>query len=370
MQLGIEAGLATPALAERVGRWSAEHEQEQVRALLAQEHGVTWSVKSVRKVTAALREGLASFREAAQVAKVLELLEQARTSRGRHGPVLVAGRDGIHVPLRDEGYHEGATGTVSVLDRRGRRLGTVYLGQMPEAGQGTLSAQLTALLTQVLTTWHARGRRAPRLAYVTDAGNHPRDYYQRVLRRMADPWRPGQRLEWQWIVDFWHACGYVNKLAEGLFGEGATACGWFRKWRRWLRDRSGGVTEVLRSAMWYYNNGRKRSKAQEELFWKGYEYLRKHGVWMQYADYRRQGLCIGSGVTEAACKTVFAERLKRSGMTWSRVGGQVILDLRVLVLSGIWQQVHSAYLSSRPQPTTVQQPSHVYDSSQNLTNAA
>jgi hypothetical protein len=30
-QLGIEAGVATPALAERVGLWSAEHAQEQVR---------------------------------------------------------------------------------------------------------------------------------------------------------------------------------------------------------------------------------------------------------------------------------------------------------------------------------------------------
>ena len=67
---------------------------------------------------------------------------------------------------------------------------------------------------------------------------------------------------------------------------------------------------------------------------------------------------------------VFAERLKRSGMTWGREGGQVILDLRVLVLSRVWQPVHSAYLSSRPQPTAVQQASHGEDGSQNLTNAA
>lgn len=56
---------------------------------------------------------------------------------------------------------------------------------------------------------------------------------------------------------------------------------------------------------------------------------------MKYAAYRRQGMPIGSGVTEAACKTVFTERLKRWGMTWSHEGGQVILDLRVLVLSAI-----------------------------------
>ena len=33
--------LATPALAERVGRWSAEHEQDAVRDLLRAEHGVS-----------------------------------------------------------------------------------------------------------------------------------------------------------------------------------------------------------------------------------------------------------------------------------------------------------------------------------------
>jgi hypothetical protein len=32
---------------------------------------------------------------------------------------------------------------VTVLDRRGRRLGTVYLAYVPEFGQGTMSKQLT-----------------------------------------------------------------------------------------------------------------------------------------------------------------------------------------------------------------------------------
>jgi hypothetical protein len=48
---------------------------------------------------------------------------------------------------------------------------------MPESGQGMLSAQLTALLMKVLAGWQARGQAAPRLAYVTDCGNHPKEYY-------------------------------------------------------------------------------------------------------------------------------------------------------------------------------------------------
>lgn len=370
LQLGIEAGLATPALAERVGLWATDHEQEMVRILLVQEHSVSWSVKSLRKVTESLRDGLASFREPAQVAHLLELLTKAFASKGRHRPVLAAGRDGVHVPIRQQGYHEGSTATVSVLDRRGRRLGTVYLGQMPESGQGMLSDQLTALLIKVLTEWQAQGGLAPRLAYVTDGGNHPKEYYQRVLRRMDDPWRPGQKLAWQWVLDFWHACAYVHELAEALFSAGPKAEAWFGKWRRWLRDRHQGVAQVLRSAMWHYNNGRKRSAVRQKAYWKAYRYLRKHAVWMHYATYRRQGLPIGSGVTEAACKTVFAERLKRSGMTWGCAGGQVIVDLRVLKLSKVWSAVHQAYLRSRPKVSVVKPASARVGAGQTLRKAA
>ncbi len=370
IQLGVEAGLATPALAERVGLWSVDHEQEEVRKLLLHEHNVSWSITSLRKMTTSLRNGVASFREESQLARILELLEKAFASKGKHRPVLAAGRDGVHVPIRKDGYHEGASATLSVFDRRGKRLGTVYLGQMPEPGQGTLSAQLTSLLTKVLTQWHAKGRPAPRLAYITDGGNHPKEYYKQVLRCMDDPWHPGQKLAWQWVVDFWHACGYLHKVAEALFGKAAKVAKWFAKWRRWLRDRHQGLAQVLRSAMWHYNNKDKLRKGKQKEFWKAYRYLRKHGVWMKYSQYRHQRMAIGSGVTEAACKTLFTERLKRSGMTWGHEGGQVILDLRVLVLSKVWHEAHDGYLRSRPQPTVAKPASQQVHRKQILKKAA
>jgi hypothetical protein len=135
--LGIEAGLATPALAERVGRWSTDHTQHEVLELLAKDHSVHWSCTSLRKVLESLRNGMAAHREVCQVDQVVRWIEQARASKGRFRPTLSVGRDGIFVPLRHGVAQEGATATVSVLDRQGKRLGTVYLGQMPEPGQGT-----------------------------------------------------------------------------------------------------------------------------------------------------------------------------------------------------------------------------------------
>jgi hypothetical protein len=77
-------------------------------------------------------------------------LEQARVSRGCSRPTLSVGRDGLCGPLQQKVRQEGATATVSVLDRRGQRLGTVYLGRMPEAGQGTLTTPFTARLKAIL----------------------------------------------------------------------------------------------------------------------------------------------------------------------------------------------------------------------------
>jgi hypothetical protein len=347
MRLGIEAGLATPALAERVGQASVQGSQAQVQALLRRDHDVRWGTKTLRKVTRGLSEGMAAHREPAQVKRILHLLKQAEASTGPHRPVVSAGRDGIFLPLRGQPqYREGATGTVSVLDRRGKRLGTVYLGRMPEPGQKTLSRQMTSLLLGVLTVWPGV---APVLQYVTDAGHHPTKYFKEVLRRMMDPRHPGRRLDWIWVVDFYHACTYISKMAEALFGTTRRSYAWAHQMRRWLKGKRHGMYRVLHSAA-ALRRRRKRSGRDAKAYRKAYRYLKKRMKFMDYVSYRRRGLAIGSGITEAACKTVFTQRMKQSGMTWLVEGGQVIVDLRVIYLSRIWAEVHEAYLESKPLP--------------------
>ena len=146
---------------------------------------------------------MAQHRHVSQVEHVVHWLAQARASKGRYQPTLSVGRDGIFVPLQHKVWQEGATATVSVLDRRGKRLGTVYLGHMPESGQGTLTTQLNALLKAILTQVDSDGLR---LVYVTDEGYPPSDYYHSVLQKMPDPRRPWRSLEWIRIIDYYHAC--------------------------------------------------------------------------------------------------------------------------------------------------------------------
>ncbi|MDB5311335.1 MAG: hypothetical protein JWO38_5537 [Gemmataceae bacterium] len=54
---------------------------------------------------------------------------------------------------------------------------------------------------------------------------------------------------------------------------------------------------------------------------------------------------LGCGSTEAACKTSVTQRLKLSGMRWTKTGAQVILDLRMVLLSGVGDEVYRHVLT-------------------------
>jgi hypothetical protein len=344
-QLGLVAGAATPALAERAAWCLAQGPQDGTLAVLARDHDVRWSKETLRQVTAAVAEGLEQQRSTAQVEKVLGWLAKAQTSRGRFRPSLVAGRDGIHLPMRHGAYREGVTATLSVYNRRGQRLGTVYLGRMPESGQGTLSAQLTTLLQEVLRLWQGP---LPRLAYVTDLGFHPASYFRQVLARLCHP-RTGEPLVWHRIGDYYHAASYVGKMAEALFGDSARGRKWLRRMLRRLKEKDG-VKRVLQAAT-YHAGACGLSGRREKSFQEAYRYLRRHRKWLRFWEYKAVGLPLGSGVTEAACKTVFTQRLKSSGMRWEVLGGQVVVTLRVVLLSGIWEAAVAKWLGSQQFPT-------------------
>jgi hypothetical protein len=346
VRLGLEAARATPALADRVGQLAAHGTQRMVLEALRRDHGVAWSAHLLRKVTAAVAAGMGERRHEAQVAKLLGLLGAAFDSRGDRRPVLSVGRDGVFLPMRhDACYREGAVATASVFDRRGRRLGTVYLGRMPEEGQRALSDQLTSLIRDVLARWAGP---LPRLAYVTDAGHHPSEYYERVLCKMADPRSPGRRLVWEWVLDYYHACQYVGRLSDVLFGEGREGRAWAAKMRRWLKCKPRGVHRVLHSAAALRNC--RPLRGTSKAFGDAYNYLSRRIAHLDYHGYRNLRLPIGSGVTEACCKTVFTQRMKQSGMSWGMEGGQAVVDLRVLQLSGVWEAARDAYLQSRDCP--------------------
>lgn len=336
--VGVLPGHVSAALAEKIARLSASGTQSEVRQQLLEENGQSLSVDRLRNMTAGIGAAVEPFIEPEQAWQLLQWLKQAESSRGKHRPTLSVGRDGCDLPIRDEPeYKVGTVATVSVLDRRGRRVGTMYLGRMPEAGQGTLTRKLTSLLTAVLGVHPGE----PRLVYVTDGGHHEEAYFQ-ALRRLRHP-VTNAKLCWERVVDFFHVCEYVTKLAELRFGKGRAASGWARKMRRILRDKPSGAKRVIHSIAAHHQHV-VLTRSQEKEYRTYLNYIRKRIRWMDYHGLRKRGMPIGSGVTEAACKTVFTQRMKRSGMKWNREDGQPVLTLRCLVLSGIWPAVYQAHL--------------------------
>ena len=71
---------------------------------------------------------------------------------------------------------------------------------------------------------------------------------------------------------------------------------------------------------------KKKENAEKEI-----AYLTKNKERMRYAEFRAQGLFVGSGVIEAGCKTVIGTRLKQSGMEWSVRGANAITSLRCIL---------------------------------------
>jgi len=341
MLLGLTEG-ATPALVDWLGRKMAESGASQTRVLqlLRRECGVAMGVKRLRACIDQLSDAMSELRETHQVKSLLDALQQAQKSRGSRKPVLSVGRDGITLREHKHGFFEVATAaTVSVYDRAGKRLTTIYLAWPPELGQAAMDRMLTQLLRELFTRWQGP---LPRLAYVTDSGSNESSYYETVLRWMLHP-RTGRRLSWQRVVDYYHVSERIWAMATALFGASTReGVAWARRMLKSLKKPSG-ASRVLHSAASHYYR-RKLSKARSADFWKAYRYIQKRTRFLRYSEYASYHIPLGSGVTEAACKTIFTQRLKQSGMRWSFEGARTILNLRVILLSQTWKSTYAAHL--------------------------
>jgi hypothetical protein len=167
--------------------------------------------------------------------------------------------------------------------------------------------------------------------------------------------RTEKRLEWIRVVDYYHASERLWKMAEALWGKGkrAKVWSWVRKMQKLLL-KPGGAYRVLHSAAALRSRMVLKGERGKE-FKRAYNYLRDRLDYVRYGEYRRLGIPIGSGVTEAACKTVYTQRLKLSGMRWKDAGAQLILNLRVVLLSGVWSQAYERVLQEFQE---VQVPTH------------
>jgi len=139
------------------------------------------------------------------------------------------------------------------------------------------------------------------------------------------------------IIDLYHAREHVSELCGMLFDGDARM---LQKYRlRWWSDLDEGrVVRILYQARKRLPPvGPLRQAAEQQI-----GYFEENQQRMRYAEFRKQGLFVGSGVVEAGCKHLIAARLKQSGMEWSLRGANAIIALRCNLASGrfedFWEQ--------------------------------
>jgi hypothetical protein len=142
------------------------------------------------------------------------------------------------------------------------------------------------------------------------------------------------------IIDLYHAREHVWNVANAVYGSG-TAQG--AAWAKEADDLlSHGKIEQLVELIEKLPANPPAPDASRSLPQIEADYFRSNAQRMRYPTFRAKGMHIGSGIAEAACKTVVSTRAKRSGMRWTPEGLDAVLALRTSVLNQsydpFWEQ--------------------------------
>ena len=79
-----------------------------------------------------------------------------------------------------------------------------------------------------------------------------------------------------------------------------------------------------------------RSKRKREELGKLSRYIAERAAMLDYPTFRQRGFDVGSGPTEAFCKTLTA-RLKGSGMKWDLPNAEAMMALAAIEQSNLWE---------------------------------
>jgi len=148
------------------------------------------------------------------------------------------------------------------------------------------------------------------------------------IRAQLQRWRNCDRIG----LDFYHFTEHVAAAAKTCFGEGTAAA---QAWREQVRQAAlhAGPDEVLDEIT--RQRQQVRAPAKREALRRLRAYVGERVAMMDYPACRAKGWDIGSGPTEAQCKTMTA-RLKGSGMRWDPPNAEAMLALSGLVDSREW----------------------------------
>jgi hypothetical protein len=305
---------ATPRFASQLSHKYAQLNVRAVQADLEQNHG--------RKVAASYIQHVAEWVGTIATTKE-EDWEYALPTLERPIVTVAVSLDGAMIPMADsEGYREAMVGTLSFYDPQGERQHTIYLAAAPEYGKGEFLQRLEREI--------ARAKQ-----------QFPDALYLGIADGAASNWRfLGQHTDRQ-LIDFFHATEYVGKIAQALYPHRhaeAQRGQWQHAHCQQLKHDPAALDVIIGEAARLSQRRSLAQKVRDDVL-SAWTYLTNHRHQMDYPAFTAAGLPIGSGVTEAACKTLVKQRLCASGMRRKTKGAKVVLSLRALThTAGRWTQ--------------------------------
>ncbi len=302
---------STPRFAKIVSHKFANGSSVQVKRDLAENHN--------REVARSYLQGVADA-----VGSVVQAKEEswhyATPKLDQPVKVVAIGVDGTCMLMCEGGYRETMAGTISLYGAGVERLHTIYIGATPEYGRATFFERMEREIAHVKSLY-------PEAEYigVADGAQENWDFLKKHVTTQ--------------VLDFYHAAEYLADAAKAAFPRNkAQREKWLEEHCHDLKHKQGSGTRILKEMQVLAAEQRLTEPIREKLD-SAITYFRNHKHQMHYARYRRNDFPIGSGVTEAACRTLVKQRLCESGMQWVEKGASVVLSLRALVLTNErWQQ--------------------------------
>jgi len=236
---------------------------------------------------------------------------------------IAIGVDGTCMLLQEDGWREAMAGTIAFYDAQGERLHTIYAGATPEYGK---------------EKFHARFRRE--VERVKEA--YPSVPYLGLGDGAADNWTYLKPMTDHQTLDFYHASEYVGKVAGVMFKgvkKKAEREAWLENQLHQLKHKQGAASRLLSLFEEFVSTTVLKNAEDATKILEAITYFENQKERMKYSYSVARHWPIGSGVTEAACKTLIKHRLCKSGSRWKNDGALSVLSIRALRLTpGRWQE--------------------------------
>ena len=219
-------------------------------------------------------------------------------------------------------YRMAYCATITFHDETGAALHTIRQGAVPSVEPLELCDRLLADAVAIL-----QQRPDLRVVLLSDGAPEMRT----LLRSALDETTLGTKV--YELLDFWHLVEKLAPAAQVVYGEGEGS-EVLHRWRMELLNRNAAPDDILTALR---ESGREHVRVGEgRPVHDAITYLVNHRELLGYPGARRRGLPIGSGATEATCKSLFTVRMKRSGARWKERTARDVIHLRALALSDRW----------------------------------